>query len=144
MVVMNMKAFDVQSIEIKAPLGEAFDYIADPKNLPEWTHAFKSVSDGKAILETSKGSVEVKLCVHTSKLEGTIDWIIKFPDGGTASAYSRLVDSGKNSSIYSFVLLAPPAPLEQLEGALQRQVEILREELSNLARILKNLGFRKV
>jgi uncharacterized protein YndB with AHSA1/START domain len=36
-----MTTFDVQSIEIAAPFSMAFRYIADPANLPEWTHAFK-------------------------------------------------------------------------------------------------------
>ncbi len=132
----NLKIFDVQGVEIKAPVNEVFNFIADSRNLPRWTHAFKSVSNGLALLETPNGSVEIKLDVLASKQQGTIDWRITFPDGSAANAYSRVVDSGKGSCIYSFVLLAPPAPLEQLEGVLEQQTVILREELSNLAKIL--------
>lgn len=133
----NLKIFDVQGIEIKAPVNDVFNFIADPRNLPKWTHAFRSVSNGMALLETPNGSVEIKLDVLASKQQGTIDWRLIFPDGSAANAYSRVVDSGKGSCIYSFVLLAPPVPLEQLEGALQHQIAILRDELSNLARLLE-------
>lgn len=132
-----MKIFDVQGIEIKAPVSKVFDYIADPKHLPEWTNAFKKVHDGHAVLQTSNGSVDVKLEINTSKIHGTIDWILTFPDRSVVTPYSRVLDSGKGSSIYSFVLLAPPVPLEQIEGALEQQTEVLREELLNLVKILE-------
>jgi hypothetical protein len=34
--------------------------------------------------------------------------------------------------LYSFVLLAPPVPLEQVEGALAEQAKVLRQELAAL------------
>jgi uncharacterized protein YndB with AHSA1/START domain len=43
-----MSTFDVQSVEIAAPFSTAFRYIADPANLPEWTHAFKRASENQA------------------------------------------------------------------------------------------------
>jgi hypothetical protein len=132
-----MKIFDVQGIEIKAPVSDVFNYIADPRNLPKWTHAFKAVSDGQALLETPNGFIEIKLEVKASKAQGTIDWVMTFPDGSVSTAYSRVVDSGRGSSIYSFVLLAPPVPLEHIEGALEQQTRILRDELSNLTKILE-------
>ncbi len=138
-----MKIFDLQGVEIKAPVSDVFDYIADPKNLPEWTHAFRSVSDGNAILETPNGSVEIKIDVLTSKAKGTIDWVMTFPDGVVGTAYSRVVDSGKDSSIYSFVLLAPPVPLEQIEGVLKEQIGILNQELENLVKILRKPRIKK-
>ena len=62
----QMRDFDVQSIEIAAPLEQAFRYVADPRTLPEWTHAFRSVSNGRATLATPKGSVEVGLDVRAA------------------------------------------------------------------------------
>jgi hypothetical protein len=44
-----------------------------------------------------------------------------FPDGKVASAYSRLVPQSNEDRVFSFVLLAPPVPLEQLEGMLNEQ-----------------------
>ncbi|MGH7596438.1 MAG: SRPBCC family protein [bacterium] len=131
-----MKTFEVQSIEIDAPFEKVFGYIAEAKNLPEWTSAFKSVSDGRASMRTPNGAVEIALTVKASAEAGAVDWIMKFPDGNTATAYSRVVPAGKDRSLYSFILMAPPVPLEQLEGALDQQSQTLREELVKLRAIL--------
>ena len=132
-----MRDFDVQTIEIGAPFDAAFKYISDPRTLPEWTHAFRSVSNARATMVTPGGSVEVGLRVETSRVAGTIDWIMTFPDGSVGRAFSRLIELG-NRTLYSFVLMAPPVPLEQLEGALEEQARVLREELAALQRKLSN------
>jgi hypothetical protein len=131
-----MEAFKVESVRIKAPIDRVFEYIAAQQNLPKWTHAFKSAGNGKALMATPAGKVEVDLKVKSSRAEGTIDWHMRFPDGNEAAAYSRLVPESSEACVYSFVLLAPPVPLAQLEGALSQQVEILREELKKLSQIL--------
>jgi hypothetical protein len=130
-----MRDHDVQTVELAAPFEAAFRYIADPRTLPEWTRAFRSVSAGRAILATPKGAVEVGLEVRASHEAGTVDWVMTFPDGSVAQAFSRLIDRGKRT-LFSFVLLAPPVPLEQLEGALEEQSRTLREELEALQRKL--------
>ncbi len=132
-----MKTFDVQFIEIKAPYDKAYSFIADPRNLPKWAKAFREVSDGFALMETPNGSVKIGLVVHASREQGTIDWVIAFPSGTPATAYSRVVRAGCDRSIYSFILMAPPVPLEELEGALEQQSETLREELERLRLILE-------
>jgi hypothetical protein len=138
-----MKTFDVQSIEIKAPVGRAFDYIANVRNLPAWTQAFKWTRDGKAEMRSEKGAIEVDLRVTASHECGTIDWAITFPDGSVATACSRLVDNGHASCVYSFVLTAPPLPLEQLEGAIEQQSRILRGELERLREIIETSDARE-
>jgi hypothetical protein len=134
-----MTTFDVQSVEIAAAFATAFRYIADPANLPEWTHAFKQVTDGQAIMETPAGALRVGLRVDASEPHGTIDWTITFPDGATAKAASRVIPHG-DRSIYTFVLEAPPVPLERLEGALAEQSRILTTELAALVRRLSGNG----
>lgn len=130
-----MKDFDVQAVALGASFDRAFRYIADPATLPEWTSAFRSVSGDRARLETPQGAVDVELGVHASSRTGTIDWTMTFPDGTVARAFSRLVDIGPRR-LYTFVLLAPPVPLEALEGALAEQSRTLREELGTLQRKL--------
>ena len=132
-----MRDFDVQTIEIEAPCEAAFKYISDPRTLPEWTHAFRSVSNGRATMVTARGSMDVRLQVESSRVAGTIDWIMTLPDGSVSRAFSRLIDLGSRT-LYSFVLIAPPVPLEQLEGALEEQARVLREELEALQRKLSN------
>lgn len=131
-----MKTFDIQAVEINSTFEKAFRYIAESRNLPEWTRAFKRVSDGKALLETPNGSVEIGLKVNASREQGTIDWMMRFPDGSLWTAYTRVVEAEKNRCVYGFVLMAPPVPLEQLEGTLRQQSQILREELASLASVL--------
>ncbi len=130
-----MRNCDVQTIEIEAPYDAAFKYISDPRTLPEWTHAFRSVSNGRATMVTLRGSMEVGLRVESNEAAGTIDWFMTFPDGSVGRAFSRLIDLG-NRTLYSFALMAPPVPLEQLEGALEEQARVLREELAALQREL--------
>lgn len=131
-----MRDFDVQTVDIRAPFDKVFSYVADPVRLPEWAHAFRSVRDGQASLATPRGTVEVGLEVRASRQAGTVDWYLTFPDGSVGRALSRLVDLGRRT-LYSFVLLAPPVPLEQIEGALAEQSRTLREELAQLQAILE-------
>ncbi len=130
-----MPDFDVQTVELAAPFDVAFRYVADPRTLPEWTHAFRSVSEGRATLATPRGAVDIGLEVRASRETGTVDWIMTLPGGSVGRAFSRLVDRG-GRSLFSFILLAPPAPLEQVEGALEEQSATLREELRTLQRKL--------
>ena len=60
------------------------------------------------------------------------------PDGSVGHAYSRVTGDGKNASIFSFVLMAPPVPLERLEGALAEQMKTLSSELKNLKGIIES------
>ena len=130
-----MKNFDVQSAFINASFEKVFNYIANPENLPKWTKAFASADSKKAVLSTPNGQLEVGLEVKTSKELGVIDWHMTMPDGSIASAYSRVTPNGK-ASVYTFVLMAPPGPIEQVEGTLKQQMGILQEELQNLQKIL--------
>ena len=131
-----MRTFDVQTVPLDCPASEAFSFIAAPENLPRWTHAFAEARPGKARMHTPAGEAEIALEVIASDARGTIDWNMSFPDGTTGWAYSRVVPTGPRSCAYSFVLLAPPAPLEQLEGALEQQSATLRRELHTLKNLL--------
>ena len=135
-----MKRFDVQSIEIEAPCAQAFAFIADPVNLPVWAEAFESVSEHGAMMRTPQGHVEIHLETVASPGHGTIDWRMTFPDGSVARAHSRVVAIDARRSAYSFVLLAPPVPLEALEGALAEQSQTLARELRALKARIESHG----
>jgi hypothetical protein len=135
-----MKSFDVQSIGLNVPRSVAFTLIADPVQLPRWAHAFAAVHDGRAVLRTPNGEVEIGLEVQASAIHGTIDWQMTFPDDSVARACSRLVELDQDRSVYSFVLTPPPVPLEQLEGALEAQSRTLAEELRKLKEVLEPPG----
>jgi len=132
-----MKQFDVQSIQLTVPAKEVFVFIADPHNLPRWAQAFTKVSNGRATMQTANGAAEIDLKVEASEKHGTIDWIMKFPDGAVARACSRVVPLSVKETVYSFLLLPPPVPLERLEGALEQQSRTLKDELASLKTILE-------
>lgn len=115
----------------------AFEFIADPKQLPKWTHAFATVTGSRAVMRTPNGEVEIGLEVRASVEHGTNDWHMTFPNGNTAVAYSRVVDLGPDCCAYSFVLTPPPVALEQLEGTLAEQSKVLASELATLRGLLK-------
>jgi len=138
-----MRTFDVQSLEIDSPARKVFEFVADPAHLPEWTGAFKSIAGRQAVLSTPDGTIPIDLDVQASREHGTIDWTMIFPDGSVAKAFSRVVEAVNGRTIYSFVLLPPPVPLEKIEGALEQQSRILGEELGRLKRILESRPERR-
>jgi hypothetical protein len=132
-----MRTFDVQGIEIQASSAAVFAFIRDPRNLPRWAHAFRRADDESAALATPNGNIEISLSTQADEDSGTVDWELRFPDGSTGLAQSRVTQTPRGNSIYSFVLHAPPVPLEQLEGALDAQRVTLSRELAQLKRILE-------
>ncbi|WP_291870914.1 hypothetical protein [Maribacter sp.] len=128
--------FDVQSIGINRPANKVFEFISKPENLSLWTNAFAQANQTSAIMVTPNGELSIGLETLISKENGTIDWVMTMPDASIGKAFSRVSENGKNA-IYSFVLLAPPVPLEQLEGALSAQKIVLAEELKKLKNLLE-------
>ena len=132
-----MRTFDVQGIEIRASRPAVFDFVCDPHNLPKWARAFQQANDKHASLKTPAGTVKIDLRTVSHEDAGTIDWELGFPDGSIGVAQSRVTETARGTCIYSFVLHAPPVPLEHLEGALDAQRTTLREELAELKRLLE-------
>jgi hypothetical protein len=131
-----MKTFDVQSVGIDAPASQVFEFVAEPANLPRWTDAFKHADARSAHLATPHGVVDIELGTDAQRKAGTVDWRMTFPDGAVGNAYSRVTPDGDSKSAYSFVLMAPPVPLEALEGALEAQRRTLTAELVRLKKLL--------
>ena len=127
----------VESVGIDVEASMAFQYISDPARLPEWTNAFKSVEGASALMETPAGKAEIELAVFSSPEHGIIDWKMTFPDGSVSWARSRVLAMGGDRCVYSFVLPLPPAELEKLEGTLEEQGRLLRQELRRLQSILE-------
>jgi hypothetical protein len=132
-----MRMFDVQGIEIEAPVEKVFEFLREPGNLPRWAQAFTSAGNGQARLETPAGAVDIALDVSANAEAGTIDWRLGFPDGGVGLAQSRVTETTRGTCIYSFVLHAPPVALEQIEGALETQIRTLQCELTTLKALME-------
>ncbi|MBQ4805092.1 hypothetical protein J8L88_19665 [Aquimarina sp. MMG015] len=134
--MMVIKNHDVQSINLTTSTEKAFDYIANPLNLSKWTGAFKEADQESALLVTPNGELKIGLETKINKELGTIDWYMTMPDNSIGVAYSRVTAGPDNNAIYSFVLIAPPVPLEEVEGTLSAQIGQLKEELLLLQTIL--------
>lgn len=132
-----MKPFDVQSIGIARPAADVYAYLANPANLPRWTSAFAAADASTARLVTPAGEEQIALQTLANASGMTVDWRMTFASGAEAAAYSRVTPNGLDACIYSFVLTAPPAPLEALEGAIASQKAILADELKKLKAILE-------
>jgi hypothetical protein len=132
-----MRMFDIQGIEILAPSHTVFEFLKEPANLPRWARAFVSAEHGRAKLQTPAGSVDIALTVAAHADTGVVDWSLHFPDGGVGVAQSRVTETTRGTSIYSFVLHAPPVALEQIEDALDAQRVTLRAELAELKALLE-------
>ena len=130
------KNHDVQSVNIPTTTEKAFNYIANPNNLPKWTGAFSQADEKAALLITPNGELKIGLETKVNIESGTVDWYMTMPDGSVGVAYSRVVGGPDGKAIYSFVLIAPPVPLEQIEEALSAQMIQLKEELEKLRTIL--------
>ena len=133
-----MKWYDLQGIQIDRPQGVTFRYVADPSNLPEWTHAFATVDGAKARMRTPNGEISVELVTRADETRGTVDWKMTFPDGSSGWAYSRVLPLDGRRCLYAFALTPPPVPLEEVEGTLVEQSRALTEELRNLKRIVEH------
>lgn len=129
------KDHDVQSVNLGAPVAKVFEFIANPANLPQWTVAFKEADAHSARLVTPEGELQIALETRVNQELGTIDWFMTMPDGSMGMAYSRVVEGPDGEAIYSFTLIAPPVPLELVEGTLSAQMGQLKEELATLQQI---------
>ena len=120
------KNYDVQGVFINTGIGKAFDFIANPENLPKWTKAFSEANRTGAKMTTPRGEITISLETVASKESGSIDWYLTMPDGAVGSAFSRLTPHGA-ACVYSFVLMPPPVPVELVEGTLKQQMGMLKE-----------------
>ncbi len=132
-----MRMFDVQGIEITAPRRKVFEFLREPANLPRWAHAFVSVGNGHARLETPAGAVDVGLEVTADADTGVVDWRLTFPDEGVGIAQSRVTETMRGTCVYSFVLHAPSVALEHVEGVLDAQRALLQSELATLKSLME-------
>ena len=134
----TIENYVVRSVKINVSAERAFAYVASPFNLPLWTNAFKKADDKTALMVTPNGDLPIGLKTKTNKEAGSIDWYMTMPDNSVGKAYSRIVPSDDTSCVFSFILLAPPMPLEELEGTLSQQSIILAKELQKLSAILED------
>jgi len=61
-----MTAYDLQAIQLEVPRSTAFTYLADDRNLPEWTNAFASVAPARPAVSVAKADPETPMTTGAS------------------------------------------------------------------------------
>jgi len=124
---------DTQSIEIDVPPRHAFEFLAQPENLPRWAAGFAKAirrdSDAWAVT-TPQGEVEMRYV--TDPRLGVVDFHISPAPGVTTVAHSRVLPLGEGS-VYVFTQEQTPGmPDTVFEGqvaTLGRELRLLRSLL---------------
>ena len=126
---------ETRSISIAAPPAAVFDYVADPRNLPEWAPAFADSvrRDGAEWLITS-GESELRIAVRASAEHGTVD-LLSAHDR-RQGAFTRVVPSGAGSA-YLFTLHFDDAADE---AAVARQMATVERELEAVRARVEEVG----
>jgi hypothetical protein len=111
---------------------EAFAYLADVENLPEWATEFArelKVVEGKHKVVNGLG--EFFFEIRTDEGTGVIDMYAGPTEDALALFPTRVVSLGERQSAYVFTMFQQPGqPDEQFEG----QYESLQRELAIVAR----------
>jgi hypothetical protein len=130
---MTVKS-DTQTIRLETDARTAFDFLADPGNLPMWAVGFcRGIRrDGNGwIVQTRTG--ECPLEIEADARRGTIDFHMQPAPHIKASAYSRVLGCDAGSE-YVFTQFSLPAAPDEL---FQASVESLKEELVVLRSVLR-------
>jgi hypothetical protein len=128
---------DTQTARFAAPPDQAFDFIADPENLPRWAVGFcqsirrDTASDDRWVVTTAHGEVALRYVVDRAR--GIIDFHLSPAPGVETVAYSRVVPNGGGTEYIFTQVQTPGMPDEQFDA----QVEALREELVVLQALLR-------
>ncbi|TDF37231.1 hypothetical protein EYS14_13835 [Alteromonadaceae bacterium M269] len=128
-----VESFGVVTKEFATSFENAFLYISDPENLPKWTVLFREASDSHAVLDTPDGPQQFGFKTHTSFENGVIDWFIISEQGRRVDkSASRLQKLENGNCVYSFMFFVLPQAGESHSEALERQTNLIEEELSRL------------
>jgi hypothetical protein len=124
---------DTQTIRLTADADAAFEFVADPANLPKWAVGFcRSIrrEDQHWVVETGAG--ECPMIVEVDPRRRTIDFHMSPAPQVTASAYSRVIDCGQGCEYVFTQFSVPGMP----DAAFEANIEALKEELTVLRAVL--------
>ena len=125
---MTMRA-DTQTITVPVSAEVAFDFLAQPENLPRWAVGFARGirREGDAwIVQTAQGELPVRVVADAAR--GTIDFHLGVAPGLEAVAYSRVVPNDSGAE-YVFTQFQLPGMADEVFAA---QRAALTEELAIL------------
>jgi hypothetical protein len=135
---IGMQKFDCVTRELPARYEDAFQFIADPINLPKWATAFQEADETSALIARSEKDEPIRIGLTTvSSIEtGLIDWYMDMPDGTSVRTLTRIIDLFNDNCLYTFIFFARPAPEDHVVVNLANQKKAIEKEFDNLVRLL--------
>lgn len=140
-IAVTNKQFAMVGRIFNIPANTAYDFIAEPSNLPKWALAFKDADEYSALLSFPEGySRRVPMTTKASREFGVIDWHISLPDDFLDSVHSRVYSIADNKCIYELSFNERPANDATVKNAMEEQIRLVEQEFDNLEGVFVGMG----
>ena len=119
---------------IDRAVGETYDYVADPANLPKWAPGLGSsveLVDGQWIAESPMGRIAFAFVPRNEY--GVLDHDVTLPSGETVYNPMRVIADGPGCEVV-FTLRRQP---EMSDEDFERDAQAVSADLSTLKRVLE-------
>ncbi len=123
------------SIHVERPASEAYDYAADPANLPQWAAGLGSSveqADDRWFAETPGGRVEVAFAARNPF--GVLDHEVTLPSGEVVYNPMRVIPDGTGCEVVFTLRRRAGMTDEDFAG----DAEAVRADLATLKQILED------
>lgn len=128
------------SVSIACPPSRVYDYIRDPRNLPQWSPAFcKSVrSDGDGwIVESPNGPIGLRFVEHNPF--GVLDHYVSPAPGVDIHVPMRVLPNEAGSEVI-FTLFRLPGVWE---ARFNEDADLVQQDLNTLKTVLESQGGKR-
>ncbi|MDQ6838345.1 MAG: SRPBCC family protein [Actinomycetota bacterium] len=122
------------SMEIHRTAGVVYDYVSDPRHLPEWAAGLSGSIERveeQWVAQSPMGPVTVAFAATNDY--GVLDHDVTLPSGETVSNRMRVIPDGDDSEVV-FTLRRGPG---MTEDAFQRDADAIAADLDALKRLLE-------
>lgn len=125
-----------KTIQIQCPIEKAFEFLADPANMPQWAiHNLKAIEPATATswrIDTPRGAG--MFVPHFEQAHGIVDHEFIDPKEGSWQVPARVVSLGPETSLY-MITLTKPEPMSA--EAFEQGMVLMDDELKTLKNILE-------
>jgi hypothetical protein len=139
-IAVTKKRFVMIGREFSVSVNTAYQFIAEPSNLPKWALAFKDADEYSALLAFPDGnSLRVPMVTKTSREFGVIDWHLSLPNNFLDIVRSRVYSVRDNKCIYELSFNERPVTDEMMDDAMEEQARLVEQEFDNLEKIFARM-----
>lgn len=126
-----------KTIQIGRPVGDCFQYIADPETMPQWAihnvKAIRRLDGGRWEMDTPRG--KASLAPRYERANGILDHEFIDASEGVWRVSARIVSAGPSESVYMITLPKPDAmPADAFEAAMN----LMDDELAALKHCIES------